>query len=74
MGLSASPVERRAENYANGNREPRSRKPLILIISGAIASIVIGIVIVAGAAVLNDKPVQQHVEVEITQSVRAGDR
>ena len=74
MGRSVGSVEGRAENYANGNRANGSRKPLMLIISGAIASVVIGIVIVAGAAVLNYKPVQQHVEVEITQSVRAGDR
>ena len=66
MGLSAGPVEGRAENYANGNRANGSRKPLMLIISVGFASLVVAGVIVAGAAVLNYEPVQQHVEVEIT--------
>jgi len=74
MGLSAGPVECRAENYANGNRDASSRKPLMLVISAAIASVAVAGVIVAGAAVLNYKPVQQHVEVDMTQSIRAGDR
>ena len=72
MGLSASPVERRAESYADGN--VGRRKPLMLIISSAVASVVIACIVVAGAAMLNYQPVQQHVEVEITPSVRAGDR
>jgi hypothetical protein len=74
MGLSAGPVERRAENYANGNGDAINRKPLVLFISAAIASVAGAGFIVAGAAVLNYKPVQQHVEIDITQSVRAGDR
>ena len=41
----------------------------VLIISAAVASVVIGGAIVAGAAMLQYKPVQQHVEVEITQTV-----
>jgi len=64
MGLSASAVEHRAENYGNGNRDARSRKPLMMIISGAVASVVIG-VIATGAAVLNYQPTRQHVEVEL---------
>ena len=44
----------------------RTRKPLTLIVSAAVASVVIGTVIMAGAAMLNYKPVQQHVEFEIT--------
>jgi len=66
MVLSAGPVEGRAENYASGNHDASRRKPLILIISAAVASVVIASVIVASAAVLNYKPVPQHVEVEIT--------
>ena len=65
-------MERRAESNADGNVS--RRKPLMLIISSAVASVVIASVVVAGAAMLNYKPVPQHVEVEITQSVRAGDR
>jgi hypothetical protein len=64
MGLSAGPVERRAENYANGHDGSR-RKPLMPIISVAIASVVIGTVIVAGAAILQYQPIQQHVELEL---------
>jgi hypothetical protein len=45
-----------------------------LIIAAAVASVALAGIIVAGAAVLNYNPVQQHVEIEITQSVRAGDR
>lgn len=37
-----------------------------LIISAAIASVVIGSIIVAGAAMLNYQPAQQHIQVEIT--------
>jgi len=74
MGLSASPVEGRAASYANGKRDAGSRKPLILIISAVVAIVVIAGAIVGGTAVLNYKPVQQHVEIDITQSVRAGDR
>jgi hypothetical protein len=37
-----------------------------LIISASIASVVIGGCILTGAAVLQYKPAQQHVEVEIT--------
>jgi len=70
MGLSASPVERRAENYANGNHDVSRRKPMMLIISAAIASVVIGSVIVAGAAVLNYEPVRQHVEFQITPPIK----
>jgi len=66
MGLSASPVERRAENYANGNRDARSRKPLVMVISAVVASVVLIGVIATGAAVLNNQPAQQHFEVEIT--------
>ncbi|MBV9015196.1 MAG: hypothetical protein JO058_06025 [Alphaproteobacteria bacterium] len=65
MGLSAGPAERRAGNYANAKRDTRSRKPLMLI-SAAIASVVVGGAVMAGAAVLNYKPVQQHIEMEIT--------
>ena len=64
MGLSAGPVERRVEDYANGKRGSRSRKPPTMIISAAIA-VVIGI-IATGAAMLNEQPTRQHVEVEIT--------
>ena len=64
MGLSTGPVERRAEDYANGNRDTRSRKPLMMITSAAIAGIVIGI-IATGAATLNYQPTPQHVEVEL---------
>jgi hypothetical protein len=63
MGLSASAMDRRAEKIANGKHDARTRKPLMLIVSAAVASVVIG---VAGAAVLNYQPVQQHVEFEIT--------
>ena len=71
MGLSAGAIDSRAGDRANGNAT--KRKPL-MIISAAVASVVIGSAILAGAAVLNYKPVQQHVEIDITQSVRAGDR
>ena len=64
MGLSAGPVERRAEHYAN-SRDGSRRKPLMPIISVAIASVVIGTVIVAGAAILQYQPIQQHVELEL---------
>ncbi|MBV9015814.1 MAG: hypothetical protein JO213_11030 [Alphaproteobacteria bacterium] len=64
MGLSAGPAERRAGNYANAKRDIRSRKPLMLIIAAAIASVVVGGAVMA--AVLNYKPVQQHIEMEIT--------
>ena len=64
MGLSASAIDRRAENYANSKPNSSSRKPLMLILSAAIASVVIGTV-VAGAAMLQYKPTQQHVEIEI---------
>ena len=66
MGLSASAMDRRAENNADGKHNASRRKPLMLIISAAVGSVVIGTVIVAGAAVLNYEPVQQHVEFEIT--------
>ena len=66
MGLSASAMDRRAGNKANGKHDARTRKPLTLIVSAAVASVVIGTVIVAVAAVLNENPVQQHVEFEIT--------
>ena len=66
MGLSASAMYRRAENNVNGKHDARRHKPLMLIFSAAVASVVIGTVIVAGAAVLNYEPVQQHVEFEIT--------
>jgi len=66
MGLSASAMDRRAENNANGKHDARRRKPLMLIVSATIASVLIGAVIVAGAAVLNYEPVQQHVQFEIT--------
>ena len=59
-------MDRRAGNKANGKHDARRRKPLMLIASAAVASVVIGTVIVAGAAMLNYKPVQQHVEFEIT--------
>ena len=65
MGLSASAMDRREENYANGKHDASRRKPLKLIISVAVASVAIGTVM-AGAAVLNYEPVQQHVEFEIT--------
>ena len=64
MGLSAGPVEGRAGSYANGNEDVRSRKPRVMIISAAIAGVVIGI-IATGAATLNYQPTQQHVEVEL---------
>ena len=66
MGLSASAMDRRAENNANGNHDASRRKPLMLIVSAGVANLVIASIIVAGAAVLNYKPVQQHVEFEIT--------
>ena len=66
MGLSASAMDRRAGNKANGKHDARTRKPLTLIVSAAVASVVIGTVIMAGAAMLNYKPVQQHDEFEIT--------
>ena len=66
MGLSASAMDRRAENNANGKHDARRRKRLILIVSAVVASVVIGTVIVAVAAVLNENPVQEHVEFEIT--------
>lgn len=65
MGLSVSSIDRRAGNYANSKPDSSRRKPLMLILSAAIASVVIGIVIVAGAAMLQYKPTQQHVEIEI---------
>ena len=65
MGLSASAMDRRAGNKANGKHDARTRKPLMLIVSAAVASVVIGTVIVAGAAMLNYKPVHQHVVFEI---------
>ena len=65
MGLSAGPVAHRPESYGNGNRDARSRKPRAMIISAAILSAVIGL-IATGAAMLDYKPTQQHVEVEIT--------
>jgi len=64
MGLSAGPVEHRAENYGDGNRHIRSRK-LMMIISAAIVSVVIGIIATAGGAMLNYQPTRQHVEIEI---------
>jgi hypothetical protein len=64
MGLSAGPVKHRAENYGDGNRHIRSRKPL-MIISAAIVSVVIGIIATAGGAMLNYQPTRQHVEIEI---------
>ena len=64
MGLSAGPVEHRAENYGDGNRHIRSRK-LMMIISAAIVSVVIGIIATAGGAMLNYQPTRQHVETEI---------
>ena len=64
MGLSAGPVEHRAENYGDGNRHIRSRK-LMMIISAAIVSVVIGIIATAGGAMVNYEPTRQHVEIEI---------
>jgi len=64
MGLSAGPVEHRAENYGDGNRHIRSRK-LMMIISAAIVSVVIGIIATAGGAMLNYEPTRQHAEIEI---------
>jgi hypothetical protein len=58
-------MDRRAENLANGKNDASRRKPMKLIASAAAVSVLIGTVIVAGAAVLNYKPVQQHVEFEI---------
>ena len=69
MGLSAGPVEYRAGDYGDGERDARRRKPLGMIISAGIAAIVIG-VIATGAAMLQYEPTRQHVEIEIT-SVRA---
>ena len=66
MAASVSRWDRRAENKANGKHDARTRRPLMLIVSAAVASVVIGTVIVAGAAMLNYKPVQEHVEFEIT--------
>ena len=66
MGLSASAMDRQAENYANGKHDASRRKPLMLIVSAAVASVAIGTVVLAGGAVLNYEPVQQHVEFEIT--------
>ena len=62
VGLSAGAMDRRA----NGNHEASRRRPPMLIVAAAVASLVIATVIVAGAAVLNYKPVQQHVEIEVT--------
>jgi hypothetical protein len=70
MGLSASAMDRRAENDASRKPDASRRKPLMLIISAAVGSVVIGTVIVAGAAVLNYEPVQQHVEFEVTPPSR----
>ena len=67
MGLSARAMDRRGETNANSKHDARMRKPLMLIVSGAVASVVIGTVIVAGAAVLNYEPVPQHVEFQITK-------
>jgi hypothetical protein len=66
MGLSASAMDRRTENYTNGKHDASGRKPLMLIVSAAVASVAIGTVVLAGAAVLNYEPVKQHVEFEIT--------
>ena len=66
MGLSASAMDRRLENNANGKRDASRRKPLMLIVSAAVTSVVIGTGVGAGVAVLNYKPVQQHVQFEIT--------
>ena len=65
MGLAAGPAAHRAEGYGNGNRDARSRKPRVMIILAAILSALIGVV-ATGAAMLDYKPTQQHVEVEIT--------
>ena len=66
MGLSATAMDGRTDKHANGNRNANRRKPLILLISGAVASLLIGTAIAAGTAVLNYKPAQQHVQFEIT--------
>ena len=39
MGLSASAMDRREENYANGKHDASRRKPLKLIISAAVGSV-----------------------------------
>ena len=65
MGLAASPVEHRAENYGDGNRDARSRKRLVMVMSAAAASVVMVGVIVAGAAMFNYEPTRQHVEVQL---------
>ena len=70
MGLSASAMDRRAENSAHGNHNTGRRKPLMLIISAAVASVVIAAVIVTTAAVLNYEPVRQHVEFQITPPIK----
>ena len=66
MGLSAGPVERRSENDVDGNRNTRSRKPQIIIVSAAVGTVVIFGVIATSAAMFNYQPTRQHVEVEIT--------
>jgi len=67
MGLSASAMDRRAEPYANSKQDASRRKPLMLIVSVAVTSVVMGMVIVAAAALLQYKPAQRHVEFEITK-------
>jgi putative exporter of polyketide antibiotics len=59
-------MDRRAENHASGSHGASRRKPLVLIISAAIASVAVAGFIAASAAMLQYKPIQQHVEVEIT--------
>jgi len=65
MGLSAGPAEHRAEKYGNGNRDARSHKRLVMIMSAGLASVVMAGVIATGAAMLNYEPTRQHVEIEI---------
>ena len=59
MGLSAGSVEK-------GNSNTGKRKRLAMIVSAAIASVVIVGVIAATAAALNYQPAPQHVQFEIT--------
>ena len=65
MGLSAGPAKHRAEGYGNRSRDARGRKALIMVISGGMATVVIG-AIAAGLAMLDFEPAQQHVELEIS--------
>ena len=44
MGLSANAMDRPAQNNANSKHDANRRKPLMLIVSAAVASVVIGTV------------------------------